>query len=1254
MSRAPPVKGHQKTSSHSSIDLARQYELDISRINKYLFREVDQSGHRSERYLAHVRVIEDSKSQSVRPPDNSPARNKKDRILILSVRSSGRIRLHKARENPDTSVQIGRTWDFEELTKIELDPVIPTGFIFEMTKNYFWETGSPKERRVWITSVLEHYIRYTRGKKLPQLVNCSVEYFHLGPLLQKYGPQAPSRSATAESNGSGSSGIRTATSATTPTTHSSPSKSFGPPSSAPTMLDKSDPRSREVQRAASALKGVDRDQERRDRELKERQTREREAKERERKERERKELEARELQRREYERQQAAIREKERQEAEKRERQRQEAARQERELQLQREAEDKAREQERLEQERREAEQTEALRTLNSNTGTISARSIEFVGHHRSMQEVEDYTQDDDEYDAVFDDYADREPETAPLNFGPSPSIPEKPEIVIDSSKVSSPVPYNVSNVEKFVPEFSDSEDDQERDTTIELLRPHARSRAFSTNGSGDRKTGDLSELLDEIGWDPKLDDSKSLQKKLLKELERIQFQRIDSLTDVVDSTSSVSQAISKSLRECETIDPILSFYGVQLASFQDEVDHIEKQGHGIQVEATNKKLLKKELDDILHSVDISDRELSLLLNERISTGQQNGALETVLTSLYAALTKIRGDDSDDEEMGQMRALEEKKSKYEKATQLFINNLKKYVDQLFAASVTSLNSKLQTDKTLESIRPSMERKLSELMTLQGLIAFVKQVSPSDYKEILASHQNAFAQFYVNLVTVLTEKFNSEQQSVKHVKFSFANEPKDLITHRSKRPKSSAGSRKPTSNMKILEELGFGASSQTTILTSPEPAEKDTRGSLLLEVLRLFFDSLILHQRFVIQFFSLSSSEEYNFSNLTKKPLASRVQEFTEPTTSPMEADRDVSDQIFNVMHMIVGNSENGLLKFLMNTIKQDMLQYPITALFTQKLAHELSSTSQEYVVNMLTRTESKLSLIWTRHLDSQLHIIEEEPAALKVYKFVKAFPEFVRRIDESLELNGVTNIADYSVHTQLVQDYERLWSAINSSLNKNAQLTSHIDQALVRSTTLESSRLDLTQTISSTGDGAGNHLSLLLNYNWLSGEMKQLATLPQSIKTNIEELKSKELNDFCDTYARTTSIGELMSALEGIDGLVKSHTNPSRTNAYSTANMSKLLSRYEASKLKVSIKEIATELSSQITGKMTSDEESEVSSSIAKDMEKELFNNCLNSLSIIYNVNFSKLNQVLKEYYDTLSNPVDKIVINYNFSKEYL
>lgn len=122
-----------------------------------------------ETYLTHVRVIEDSQYPHSRPPPSQPDAVRKHRILIISVRHSGRIRVHKARQNTNLTFQIGKSWNMEDLTKIENDGPTSTGFFMTLGKNYFWATHTTREKAVFINSTIRIYKKYTGGKT-PELI----------------------------------------------------------------------------------------------------------------------------------------------------------------------------------------------------------------------------------------------------------------------------------------------------------------------------------------------------------------------------------------------------------------------------------------------------------------------------------------------------------------------------------------------------------------------------------------------------------------------------------------------------------------------------------------------------------------------------------------------------------------------------------------------------------------------------------------------------------------------------------------------------------------------------------------------------------------------------------------------------------------------------------------------------------------------------------------------------------------------------
>ncbi|KAI9686618.1 MAG: hypothetical protein M1822_003629 [Bathelium mastoideum] len=172
----------RNASSTASMTRAERFEDEKKRIIESCFSKVDINGQR-ESYITHIRVQEDSAYPSNPPPPNSPAENKKPRVIIISVRNTGRVRMHKARENSNTSFSIGKTWNLEDLTAVELfgggvpaSPeearrkqwAGPVGFIVTIAKPYYWQAGTAKEKEFFIGSLVKIYRKYTQGR-IPEL-----------------------------------------------------------------------------------------------------------------------------------------------------------------------------------------------------------------------------------------------------------------------------------------------------------------------------------------------------------------------------------------------------------------------------------------------------------------------------------------------------------------------------------------------------------------------------------------------------------------------------------------------------------------------------------------------------------------------------------------------------------------------------------------------------------------------------------------------------------------------------------------------------------------------------------------------------------------------------------------------------------------------------------------------------------------------------------------------------------------------------
>ncbi|KAL8803419.1 MAG: hypothetical protein Q9223_006317 [Gallowayella weberi] len=177
---SPPAVGGPK----SAMSRAEKFEDEKRRIIESCFSKRDADGSVTESYITHIRVVEDAAYPSSPPPVQSPEENKKPRIIVVAVRKTGRVRMHKARENANGTFSIGKTWNLDDLNGIEsFTNAVPTnveeqqhkqragsvGFIVTITKPYYWQAATAKEKEFFIFSLIKIFKKYTGGK-IPELV----------------------------------------------------------------------------------------------------------------------------------------------------------------------------------------------------------------------------------------------------------------------------------------------------------------------------------------------------------------------------------------------------------------------------------------------------------------------------------------------------------------------------------------------------------------------------------------------------------------------------------------------------------------------------------------------------------------------------------------------------------------------------------------------------------------------------------------------------------------------------------------------------------------------------------------------------------------------------------------------------------------------------------------------------------------------------------------------------------------------------
>lgn len=180
---APPQTRPLQGAS-AQIGRAEKFEDDKRRIIETCFSKRDEKGNPRESYITHLRVEEDASYQSSPPPPDAPKQHKKPRVIIIAVKNTGLLQVHKARENDDGSFQVGKTWQLDELQSIQVyNPVTARtpeeqqqaqwagslGLSIMMAKPYYWKANAVKEKEFFVSSLVRIYKRYTKGK-VPELI----------------------------------------------------------------------------------------------------------------------------------------------------------------------------------------------------------------------------------------------------------------------------------------------------------------------------------------------------------------------------------------------------------------------------------------------------------------------------------------------------------------------------------------------------------------------------------------------------------------------------------------------------------------------------------------------------------------------------------------------------------------------------------------------------------------------------------------------------------------------------------------------------------------------------------------------------------------------------------------------------------------------------------------------------------------------------------------------------------------------------
>ncbi|KAK6956889.1 hypothetical protein Daesc_002171 [Daldinia eschscholtzii] len=684
-------------------------------------------------------------------------------------------------------------------------------------------------------------------------------------------------------------------------------------------------------------------------------------------------------------------------------------------------------------------------------------------------------------------------------------------------------------------------------------------------------KTSEFARWLDHFGWVPgdqmRSRNFEEMKLDIDRELNKAQaggwvvrFQAED------DRIEAIKKGLDVAIAECDELDNLLTLYSVELSTLSDDIAYIEAQGQGLQVQAANQKLLRKELESLLDTCAITADDLRALTIAPLETTSGLEEIETALVTLYKAMMKIDSSAAGSElrksedagqhstlntDYGKMRIVQEKKEMYRSESVAFLQRFIAFMSRQF-------------DKAAQEIRGVVDGALSKkvdpghhdigremLWRYSPLILYAREVDLEGWNRCLQVYQEKNLPLYKSRFKDILEswKRNARKPSGDEAELLFTTELERQQEGTMATARKLTVKRSQNLARSLRGPLGDGSKTNLDKIS-------DGR-NLPYEVFAGMMDDLVplieIEQNFIVDFFHATTLETADFPDLVaaSKPRDRRGGDLRRHRL--MEPDRELARRVTRAMEAIFSFLEQDLQNTIDWVLSQDPLQgVGILAVLEQKHI-DMTQSNQDFLNNVLQKLHSNLESRFTKFVEGQIRAIEDTKVKIKkrkgVISFMRVFPHFSSSVESMLMMVDTNS----SVRRTVDREYDRIIKTMFDSLKVIAR---------ENPATLTNSGADPEDK-----EALNYHILLIENMNHF---LEELDTHGLEILEDWKEAAASEMGEHMGLYINAIMrrpLGKLLEYLENIEAQLATGKSPTivaaqPSNAKATFN--KILSGYDA------------------------------------------------------------------------------------------
>jgi hypothetical protein len=522
------------------------------------------------------------------------------------------------------------------------------------------------------------------------------------------------------------------------------------------------------------------------------------------------------------------------------------------------------------------------------------------------------------------------------------------------------------------------------------------------------------------------------------------------------DKVTHVEALLDKAIAECDELEGLLTLYSVELGSLNEDIQYIEAQSQGLQVQSANQQLLHTELTGLIETISLNRSVLEPLRYSDIADPAGLEEVEHSLVKLYQAMVTMDpsvrstttrpksrlGDDGT--ELSRMAALREKKEMYSHESKTFCKRLLQHLDFAFTSSINS--AKGQTMKPIGY--GSMSRLNKDAFTnartglwiYSPLVLFSKELNMPAWQAILEVYHSRARVLYA-------DSFKENIAGWKRAARKPTGEESELLfTHIEKEAAEAGGSGLGNTARKMTIKRSHTLAKTLRNASGDKKSASEIRnhGSSLMacEVFAGAMDEMAplisQEQNFVVDYFHATSLETLDFVDVVTSTPPERRRGTNLLASKPMDPDREMARRVTGVMDEIFSFFTQETSVLLDWAVSSDPIQGVGVLVALSKHSFYLADTAQEYLLQLLDQLSMRLQTLFAKFVDDQIRAIEE--TKVKIHKrkgviaFMRIFPHFSAAVE-----NVFSSVAraDYDGQSESVAEVRRLVDDAYSRINRS-------------------------------------------------------------------------------------------------------------------------------------------------------------------------------------------------------------------------